>query len=183
MGRMKRRTLAFVLAAPLWLLGCATTPRTVEVSQAQLQAALDRKFPSQVRLLELLDVQLTAPRLTLQPEAGRLRTDFALQVSDRILRRSLQGQLDLSFGLRYEPTDASVRMREVRVERMDLRGLPEAWVPYAQRIGPLAAERLLEGAVLHTFTPEQLARANGWTPGELRVTRGGVAITLLPPVR
>lgn len=180
---MNRRHLALLLAVPLFLAGCATAPRSVEISHERLQAALDRRFPAQSRLVELLDVQLTAPRLTLQPESNRLRTDFALQVSDRIVRRALQGDLALSFALRFEPADASVRMKDVRVERMDLRGLPEAWAPYAQRIGPLAAERLLEGAVLHAFTPEELQRARGWTPGELRVTRGGIAVTLLPPAR
>jgi hypothetical protein len=41
--------------------------------------------------------------------------------------------------------------------------------------GGLVAGNLLENAVLHTFRPEDLGRARGWTPGEIRVTPRGCA--------
>jgi hypothetical protein len=42
---------------------------------------------------------------------------------------------------------------------------------------------MLEGTALHSFSPDQVAKAQGWTPGEIRVTSGGIRISLLPPVR
>lgn len=180
-GMNKRIFLA--LSSAVLLAGCASVPRTVEVPREKLQAALDKRFPAQARFLELLEVQLSAPRLQLQPESNRLRTDFGLQMSDRIVRRALQGNLDLSFGLRYEPSDASIRLTDVRVERLDLRGLPEQWAGTLTRLGPFVTEKMLESVALHSFTPEELNRAQGWTPGELRVTSTGVRITLQPPAR
>jgi hypothetical protein len=177
------KRLFLILSFVGLLAGCASLPRTLEIPREKLQAALDKRFPAQERFLQLLDVQLSSPRLQLQPESNRLRTDFGLQMSDRIVRRALQGNLDLSFGLRYEPSDASIRLADVRVERLDLRGLPEQWAGSLTRLGPFLTEKMLEDVRLHSFTAEELNRAQGWTPSELRVTSSGVRITLQPPVR
>lgn len=165
------------------LAGCASVPRTVEVSQEQLQSALARRFPFNDRFLQLLDVQADAPRLQLLPESNRLRVDIALSASDRIVRRAMSGSLGLSFTPRYEPADASIRMADVRVERLDLMGLPDGLQSQVHRLGPLLAERVLEGVALHTFRPEDVAKAQGWTPSDLRVTPAGLRMTLQPPAR
>lgn len=165
------------------LAGCASVPRTVEISQEQLQAALARRFPVNDRFLQLLDVQADAPRLQMLPESNRLRVDIALSASDRIIRRAMRGGLALSFAPRYEPADASIRMGDVRVERLELAGLPDGLQSQVQRLGPLLAERVLEGAALHTFKPEDVAKAQGWTPSDLRVTPAGLRMTLQPPAR
>jgi hypothetical protein len=176
--------LAYVFAVCMAVLaGCASVPRTVEISQEQLQAALARRFPFNDRALQLLDVQAQAPRLQLLPESNRLRVDIALSASDRVVGRAMQGSLGLSFAPRYEPADASIRMADVRVERLDLLGLPQALQPQLHRLGPLLAERVLEGTALHTFKPDDVAKAQGWTPSDLRVTPAGLRVTLQPPAR
>ena len=70
------KRLFLVLSFAAVLAGCASVPRTIDVPREKLQAALDKRFPAQRRFLELLEVQLTAPRLQLQPESNRLRIDF-----------------------------------------------------------------------------------------------------------
>lgn len=165
------------------LAGCASAPRTVDIPQEQLQAALARRFPFNDRFLQLLDLQAQAPRLQLLPESNRLRVDIALSASDRVVGRAMQGSLGLSFAPRYEPADASIRMADVRVERLDLLGLPQALQSQLHRLGPLLAERVLEGVALHTFRPEEVAKAQGWTPSDLRVTPAGLRVTLQPPAR
>lgn len=176
---MKRRLLLAAVIAVL--AACASVPRSVELSQSQIEAALARRMPFETRYAELLVIKATAPRVTLQPEANRIRLDFSVEAMDRIVRRSVQGNLAVSFSLRYEPSDASLRAANVRVERFDLSGVPEQWRPVLGSVGMLAGEQLVEGAVLHRFTPEQVSRANGWTPGEIRVTSRGVRVDLVPP--
>lgn len=166
-----------------WLAGCASGPRTVEVPRERLEAALAQRFPFQSRYLDVIDLQVSAPRLALLPESNRLRTAFALTAASRLLRNPVAGDIELSFALRFAPADNSIRLADVRVERLELVGLPEALRGQSQRLGPFLAERMLDGAVLHTFRPEDIARAQGWTPGEIRVTSRGVQVTLLPPVR
>jgi hypothetical protein len=85
----RRHFLVPVLGAGATLLaGCAALfgPRTVDVSQAQLEELLARRFPLSRRVLEIFDVTVSAPRLRLLPEANRIATDFDLSSSDRLLR-------------------------------------------------------------------------------------------------
>lgn len=172
-----------VLLAALLLAACASVPRTVDVSLEQLHAAVAKRFPHNERLLQLLDVQVTAPQLQLLPESNRLRVELAVAAANRVLPRPLRGELAVSFAPRYEPADATVRMAQVRVERFELPGVPEPARRELQRLGPAIAEKALEDAILHALRPEELARAQGWTPGELRVTASGLRITLQPPPR
>ena len=168
-----------------WLVllsGCASVPGTVEVSREQLQAALERRFPFEARPVGgLFVVRVTGPRLELLPADNRLRVDFAVEASDRITRGMGRGALALSFGIRYEPSDTTLRATGVRAENIEVQGLSPEWRAPLQVAGGLVAENLLEGAVLHAFRPEDLARARGWTPGDIRVTPRGVRIELVPP--
>lgn len=178
-----RRFLLLVTAALALLAGCASMPRTVEIPHERLQAALAKRFPINERVLQLLDLQVSSPTLQLLPDSNRLRVDMALAGSDRLARRQMQGSLALSFSPRWEAADASIRMGDVRVERFDLQGLPEVLQSQLQRLGPVLAERALEGMALHTFRPDEVEKAAGYTPSELRVTSTGLRVTLQPPVR
>jgi hypothetical protein len=167
--------LVFVLFA-----GCATGPRTIEIPQARLEAALARRFPLETRAGELFLVKVGQPRLALLPDSNRLRLDFPMEAAERITRSAVHGELALGFGLRFEPSDASVRLADVRVERIELQGLPERWRKDLEPAAALVVEQLLEGMVLHTFTADELARARGWRPGAIRVTPTGLLVELLP---
>jgi hypothetical protein len=178
------RTLAFsLLALVLALLAaCASGPREVHVPARRLEAALARHFPSELHPGGLFSLNIGLPHLQLQPQDNRVRLDFPVEAASRILHGAGRGELSVSFGLRYEPADGSLRTVDVRVEHLALQGLPAAWSATLQAAGSTVAEHLLEGTVLHTFTPEDLARAHGWTPGAIRVTPDGVRIQMLPPV-
>jgi hypothetical protein len=179
--RVRFHFAQMLLIAVLALLAaCATGPGTVEVSQQQLQTALERRFPYELRPAGLFIVKLGAPRLQLLPASNRLRLDLGLDASERITRKSGRGDLGLSFGLRYEPSDTSIRATDVRVEQLDLHDLPEGWRNPVELAGALVVEHLLDGAVLHAFRPEELARAQGRRPGAIRVTPTGVSLELLP---
>jgi hypothetical protein len=167
--------LVFVL-----LTACATGPRSIEIPQARLEAALARRFPLETRAGELFLVKVGQPRLALLPDSNRVRLDFGVEASDRIVRSAVHGELALSFGLRYEPSDSSVRLADVRVERMEVQGLPERWRKDVEPAAALVVEQLLEGMALHTFTADELARARGWRPGAIRVTPTGLLVELLP---
>jgi hypothetical protein len=164
------------------LTGCASVPGTVEISRAQLQAALERRFPYEARpAAGLILVRVGAPRLQLLPAENRIRLDFDVEASERISRNAGHGALALSFGLRYETSDASLRATSVRVDDVQVQGLTPEWRAPLQFAGGLVAENLLQNTVLHTFRPEDLKKSRGWTPGEIRVTPRGVRITLVPP--
>jgi hypothetical protein len=176
-----RLLLVLLLALGALLAGCASGPRSVEISGPKLQAALDRRFPYETRLAGLIPVKVGVPRLRLRPEENRLALDFAVDATEPISRRAVHGDLAVSFGVRYQPSDASIRAVNVRVEKFALDAAPRELRSPLQAIGTLVTGNLLEGAVLHAFTPEELAQARGWTPQGLQVTPGGLRVLLAPP--
>lgn len=179
--------LALLLAGLVLVLGgCAalTGPRVVSVSEAQLAQRIAEQFPVRRRYLELFDLTLSAPRVRLIPAENRVgtRMDFALGDFWGGSRR-FDGALSLSYGLRFEPSDASVRMTDVRVEAFDVPRLSGPMANQAQRLGALVAEHLLNDFSLHRFKPEDLQSAQrlGLRPGALKVVPGGLQLELTPP--
>jgi len=173
-------------AAALALAGCSAGPRTVELSQARLQELVARHFPVDKRLLDVIDLTLDSPRVGLQPEANRISVEVALRANGGgPIQTRLSGSLLVSEGLRFEPSDNTVRLVDVQVERFVIDGLPASWQRQLDRLGKPLARGLLEDQVLYTLRPKDVAglEGRGLRPGDLRVTASGVEITLLPVER
>ena len=181
---MNRRTAlapwaaAFLLSA--LLVGCASLggPRNVTLSQADLQSLIERQFPHQRRVLEVIEINVARPTVRLLPERNRIATDLDLVASERLSGRSVRGILALDYALRYEPSDASVRLTQVRVQdaKLELGGGPLS--PSGARVSALLAERLLDDFVLYRADAERLKliqRAN-ITAAEIAVTARGVEV-------
>ena len=167
------------------LSACATGPRTVSVSAGELQALIARRFPVERRVLEVFDLQLSAPSVRLLPQDNRLATELNVVAADRLSRRSLQGLLAMSFALRYEGADGTLRLVQPRIERFDVgdgSGQTSRLGAQAQRLLGPWAEQLLDDWVVHRLKSEQLAalRAAGYEAGTLTVTTQGVDIVLMP---
>lgn len=164
--------------------GCAALfgPRDVEVSQAQLQQAVERRFPLERRYLELLDVTVAAPRVALRPEVNRLATEFDVLISDRIFRAQHRGTIGLNYALRFEPSDNSVRLTNVRVDRFDIDGAPALLRQQLDRVAVMLAEQTLNERPVYTLRPKEVeaVQGRGYRPGEIRVTASGLIVTLLP---
>ena len=95
----RRRWLSLTGAAVFaaGLAACAGLPfgNDYTFSEAQLQRALDRKFPFDRHVLAVLDVNLSHPRLTLLPERNRLAVavDATIAQFQRIANGDLTGQI------------------------------------------------------------------------------------------
>ncbi len=183
-----RHVLLWLVAAAgaVLVAACAAVtggPRVVTVSEAQLAQRIAEQFPLRRRYLELFDLTLSSPRVRLIPAENRLgtRVDYALGDFWGGSRR-FDGALTLSYGLRFEPMDNSVRMTDVKVEAFDVPRLSGPMASQAQRLGALVAEHLLNDFSLHRFKPEDLqtTQQRGYRPGSLRVVDGGLQLELLP---
>ena len=189
MGRMKRRlcaaALGLAVCAPAWLAGCASlsAPRNVTLTQADLQRLVERQFPHQRRVLELIDVTVARPTLRLLPERNRIGTDLDLSATERLSGRTVRGSLALDYALRFEPSDASVRLSQVQVQdvRLDLGSGPLS--ASGARVGALLAERLLDEFVLYRADAQriELLQRAGITSAEVVVTARGVEIRFPAP--
>ncbi len=166
------------------LAGCSAIlgPRTVEVTQAQLEQLLARRFPMTQRVFEIFDVSVSAPRLRLLPASNRIATDLDVGSTDRLLRSQHRGLLSLSFGLRYEAADNTLRVTQVRVEQVQIDAAPALLQRHLERLGTLVAEQSLDDQVIHTLREKDVeaVQGRGYRPSELRVTPRGLLVTLLP---
>ncbi len=184
---MNRRGAARALCATALaaLTACAGVPRSIVLSEGELQAQLAKRFPLQRSLLDSFDLQLSDPVLRLDASTNRLATELTLQGSERRSGRSLQGRLALDYGLRWEPSDGSVRLVRPRVQSLqfgDAAGGLGRRAEMLQQMGVALAERLLDDLVLYRV-PEarlQALRAAGYRPGTLQVTPAGLEITIEP---
>lgn len=172
----------------LWLVGCAVLdgPRSFTITPQELDNLLEKRFPLDRRMLEVLDVTVSTPRLQLLPERNRLATSLEVSTRDRLFGRSWRGRVALDAALRWEPTDSTLRLQGVRVNEFTFDGA-EALTrrDQAERIAALLAERVLEDFTVYRLTPERQAKLQrlGVTPGGVNVTRGGVEITFAPTAR
>ncbi len=169
------------------LTGCAQLggPRTHVITEAELARQIEKRFPYDSRVLDLLDVQVSAPRVRLLPDSNRVAISLTLTGSDRLIGHRWHGEIALDHGLRYDAAEQAVRLTDVRVQRLVLDELPASLRSGLDRWGGRLAEQLLSDAVIYRFRPEDLRTAQGlgYVPGAVAVTPRGIEITLLPAAR
>lgn len=175
---------AALAAAGGLLSGCQGfgVPRSLHYGVGELQDMLARQCPLRRRVLEVVDLTLTNPRVAVQPGEHRLWTAFDLAAEDRLFGGRADARLSLAYGLRYEPSDRSLRLQDVRVLSLEVASGGAALHGRSQRVGELAAELLLEGRTLWRMKPDLASRldAVGVAPQGVRVDDDGVTITLGP---
>lgn len=162
------------------LAACAGLPflgNDYTFSEAQLQRALDRKFPYDRHVLAVLDVHLSNPKLTLLPDRNRLAVAVDATVSNPLGGQPMTGTLAIDSSLVYDPATLSVILQDPQVEDFTINGMPERWSRQLNAVGALLARQLLQGAPIYTFKPEQLT-VNGTTlqPGMITVLAHGVNV-------
>lgn len=189
-----RRRHWLTAAALAGLAGCGSLvgPQVITLNQADLDRLLGRSFPMQRRLLDWVDIALSAPRVQLLPERNRMAVQLDLAGSaGRIAGWGGRARLDFDSALRYEPRDATVRLTQVRVQQLVLDGAGAALPPAAPaspatpagplaRLGQALVASALEDLALYTVPAERLAelRRLGLAPGAVTITARGVEITL-----
>nr|WP_316644381.1 DUF1439 domain-containing protein [uncultured Roseateles sp.] len=173
-----------LLSMALALAACATLGgvRTLTLGEAELNQLLQRQLPIERRVLELLEIRLSEPRLQLLPQSNRVALDLEVSSRERLLGRAYQGHIALDFALRYDEASQSIRLDRVRVNEFLVRDLPPKQQAQLGRIGSLIGEQMLKDLAIYRFKPKDLQAAEGlgYVPGAVTVTARGVEVTLAP---
>ena len=179
---MHRRSLLKLtawLATTAAATACASAAGpSYRVSAEQLQEVLAQRFPLRYEVRGLFDFNVQAPRLRLLPQLNRIASAMAIEAAGPALRRSYAGEFDLDFGLRYEPSDQSIRAHSLRVHSLRLPGLPPQAAAVVEGYGSALAQQAFLEVVLHRLRPRDLALADamGLQPGAITVTPQGLVV-------
>jgi hypothetical protein len=167
-----------------WLLAsCATLlgPRDVEIPLSKLQQAVAGRFPFNNRYLELLDINVSNPRVSLQPDTNRITTSMDTSIAPPFLNRSWRGSLAISGNLKFDPSRNALVQGEPRLEQFAIDGMDPALTGQVRKIGGLLAEQLLRDAPLYTFKPEDLRYAGTpFTLSKITTRPDSLVVTFVP---
>ena len=180
--KTKFAVLLVVLSTVL-LSSCAGLlgPRSVDISMAQLQDAMNRKFPFNSRVLELFNINLTNPRLALQPDTNRIVTMMDASVAPPFTNKSWTGNFTLSGRLALDPVRRAVVLADPRMENFVLNGIGGPYAAQINRVGALLAEQLLTDMPLYTFAPDDFRYGGtSFVPSQITTRSNGLVVTFVP---
>ncbi len=178
---MRTKLLTLVAFVTVLLCGCATSfgPRSLDISLAQLQQALERQLPIDRRVLELFDVRLDHPQLRL--EGGRLGMTLDAAVKPMLASRSWDGRFSLSGVPRLDLAQRAVVLSEVRVDDLTVNGLPSIYGKQIGRLGSVLIEQLMPELPLYRFGPADFQYlGTRFQPTNINTGPNGLVITFEP---
>lgn len=148
------------------------------VSAEQLQRSVAQRFPLRYPVPGVLNLDLQVPLLRLLPEQNRVSAEMVVDAAGPALERSHKGSFEISFALRYEASDRTIRAHQLRFKRLQFPTLQPGVVDMLNTYGPVMAQQSLLEVVLHQLRPQDLALADvmGMQPGSITVTEAGLVI-------
>lgn len=172
------------------LIGCAALrpqPKTINISQERLMQLIAGQFPFNSKMLEVFDVGVSSPKISFDATNNRIYTSLDLNIAGSgivglLTKREYKGGIDLSYGLRFEPSDNSVRMTDVKLNKLNVDGAPDLMERPLSRLGAALAQKLLSDQVLYKVSDKDMEAAKGWgyKPAAFKIGAAGLAITLDP---
>lgn len=172
-----------LLATALWLGGCASLlgQRNVEVPLALLQEEMANRFPFNNRYLEIFDIHLSNPKLSLEPDTNRVITTVEARVLPSFLKQPWTGSFTISGRLAVDQERRALMLAEPRMENLNFAGLDNRYGQQVARIGSLLAEEALRNFPLYTFTEDKFRYAGTrFTPSKITTRNNGLVVTFEP---
>jgi hypothetical protein len=176
-----------VLCLPLASLGCAGLggPPRILLTAADLERLLQREFPREHRLLEVFDVTLQPPKLRLLPQQRRIGAVFDLRARERFMHGTWNGQLTFDSALRWDGSDRSLRLQDVRVGDLALADPAAPSRSVVERLGAALAQRVLENMAVWRLPNERWLelQGRGLAPGTVSIGERGVELAFVAAPR
>ena len=177
------------VAGVMWVLGmtgCSANwagEHTLHVDGGKLQQKLNDRFPMHKEALGLFAVTLSQPRLHFDAPNNRLGTELVVDVpSAGGWLPAIHGTALVTYGLRFDTTDYSVRMTQVHVQALDLRQGGAPANPQLGRALVAMGERAFNDYPIYRFSASDLAKARQYhyLPKTIAVRHDGLDVTLAP---
>jgi len=174
-------TAALALSAHGALAGYNIWTGEYTFTRDQLEQALAQRFPATLRYGGgLLSVELSHPRLLLDPASNRVTTQVDARIDNLVLNGApLNGSLALNSGIRYDPARHAVLLDNPTLQQVQVAGMPAQYQEPLNAIGATAAQQLLKDYPLYTFKPEELhIGGRDIEPGAITVLSDGISVQI-----
>lgn len=182
--RFVKRSLFLLI---LLLSGCASMlpAQEVEVPLSRLQREIDKRFPVNNRYLELFDVTLSQPKLSLDPANDRLVAAFDAAVLPPMAKKPLETRLQVSGNLRIDPKRRAIVLVDPRLDSLGALAGNGTGTGTGQgklgQLGVLLAEELLNNTVLYTFAPDAFTvMGQRFNPTRIMTRRNSLVVSFEP---
>ena len=165
------------------LASCASLvgPRQIEIPLSKLQAGIDRRFPMNNRALDLFDIALSRPQLSLLADSGRVALTMDASVTPPFLRQSWRGSMTLSGRLYVDPGRNAVLMAEPKVDRFAIDGIDPASQRQLTGAANILMDKVVTDMIVYTFRPEDLSYAGmQFVPTRIVTTPTALKISVEP---
>ena len=174
----------FLLALACALLtSCAGLigPRDIELPLSKLQSGLDRRFPMHNRALEVFDIELSRPQLTVLPDAGRIALSMDALVAPPFTHKSWRGTMLLSGRLYIDAVRGAILMAEPRVDSFSVDGVDESRQRQLTKVANLMMDKVVNEVPLYHFRPEDLHYGGvQFVPTRITTTPRGLLVSVEP---
>lgn len=177
---LQRYALVAVMAAIL--TGCAglSGPRQVELPLHKLQAGVERRFPLKHKMLELFDIELTRPQLSLTDD-GRVALGLDALVAPPFIRQSWRGSVGLSGRLYIDAAKNAVMMAEPQVQRFAIDGMNDTQQQQLLKVANVLVGKVASDLPVYQFRMEDLKYAGmQFVPTRITTTPTALVVTLEP---
>jgi hypothetical protein len=172
------------VAALLAVAACAGVgdPRSITLTTAEIERLMERQFPIDKRMMEIFDVSIKAPRVNMLPDRNRVGAVLEMRAKSILFVGGWQGQLKFDSALRWDASDQTVRLSQVRVQDLAIDNTDPLTRSAAERLGAAVAERMLEDLSLYQLPAERAAQltAQGLRPAGVVVTSRGLQVNFEP---
>jgi hypothetical protein len=173
----------FALALACTLAACATFagPRDIELPLSKLQSSLERRFPIRNRALELFEIELTRPQLSVLAGTGRVALALDALVAPPFSRQTWRGNVVLSGRLYVDAARGAVFMAEPAVDRVTVDGMDEGKQRLLSKVANLLMGNVVNDVPLYHFKPEDLRYAGvQFVPTRIVTTPRGLLVSVEP---
>lgn len=178
---LRRNLVLLAVLSPLVPAGCAgfLPMQEFEIPLSRLQREIEGRFPFNNRYLELIDVSLSKPVLSLSPKDDRLLASFDAKLLSPLTRRPMQGRMQVSGLLRIDPQRRALVLAEPRLE--SLGGLADPGNSRLVKLGTMLAEDLLNNTVLYTFAPDTfMVAGQRFNPTRITTRQNSLVVSFEP---
>jgi hypothetical protein len=181
-GRLFRHS-AIVLLACGALASCANLvgPRQIEIPLSKLQAGVERRFPVSNRALELFDIQLSRPQLTLLAGTDRVALNLDAYVAPPFIKQSWSGSMALSGRLQVDAARGAVFLTDPHVDRFIIDGVDAERQRQFGKVANVLMSKVISDVPVYSFRLEDLRYAGvQFVPTRITTTPGALVVTVEP---